>query len=351
MKKVTSLALGLAGLLTASLFSAQLPPAQAASGPGGRDYPHGNVRSAVYASGDLEHWIFEPIEPEPATAPVVVFFHGWSAMDPAIYAGWIEHLVRRGAIVIFPRYQASLVTPPDAFTPNAMKALEMALDELSRPGHVDPDPSRFATVGHSAGGMLAANYAAVAADYGLPVPRAVLSAEPGKSWGVPEWAEIRLVDLSAIPADTLLISLAGDLDTVALDVDAKRIFYEAKQVPLANKDYVLVRTDDYGWPDLFADHGAPASPGQVGSQASGSLDGGRGPRLVTRDRPKSPSAGWSFSDALDFYGFWKLFDGLMDAAFYGTNREFALGDTPQQRHMGVWSDGRPVRELVVSDQP
>ncbi len=56
-------------------------------------------------------------------------------------------------------------------------------------------------------------------------------------------------------------------------------------------------------------------------------------------------------DALDFYGFRKLFDALADAAFYGRNRAYALGNTPQQRYMGAWSDGRPVKELVILDRP
>ncbi len=56
-------------------------------------------------------------------------------------------------------------------------------------------------------------------------------------------------------------------------------------------------------------------------------------------------------NALDYYGFWKLFDGLCDAAFYGKNRNYALGDTPEQRFMGRWSDGPPVKELTVTDKP
>jgi hypothetical protein len=56
-------------------------------------------------------------------------------------------------------------------------------------------------------------------------------------------------------------------------------------------------------------------------------------------------------NALDFYGTWKLFDGLCDAAFTGKNREYALGNTPQQRFMGLWSDGVPVKELKVTDKP
>ncbi len=54
-------------------------------------------------------------------------------------------------------------------------------------------------------------------------------------------------------------------------------------------------------------------------------------------------------DALDYYGLWKLFDGLTDAAFFGRNREYALGNTPRQRFMGLWSDGMPVKELIVTD--
>ncbi len=43
---------------------------------------------------------------------------------------------------------------------------------------------------------------------------------------------------------------------------------------------------------------------------------------------------------------------LSDAAFYGRHREYALGNTLQQRYMGVWSDGRRgVRELIVFDRP
>jgi hypothetical protein len=54
-------------------------------------------------------------------------------------------------------------------------------------------------------------------------------------------------------------------------------------------------------------------------------------------------------DALNYYGYWKLLDGLLDAAFRGTNRAYALGNTPEQRFMGRWSDGTPVAELVVGD--
>ena len=67
--------------------------------------------------------------------------------------------------------------------------------------------------------------------------------------------------------------------------------------------------------------------------------------------PSRQRLGHKSLDALDYYGTWKLFDGLMDAAFYGKNVQYALGDTPEQCYMGKWSDGTPVKELRVTERP
>jgi hypothetical protein len=71
----------------------------------------------------------------------------------------------------------------------------------------------------------------------------------------------------------------------------------------------------------------------------------------------APLAVWNSNNftvlvnGLDYYGTWKLFDGLYEAAFYGKNKEYALGNSSQQRFMGLWSDGKPVKELIILDTP
>src|SRR5438876_1883397 len=102
-------------------------PVQPSSGPGGADYRHSKVVKTEHGQGGTQYWTFEPAEPTPASAPVIVFLHGWGAMQPRMYDRWIQHLVRRGNIVIYPRYQENLVTPPREFTPNATLAVEAAL--------------------------------------------------------------------------------------------------------------------------------------------------------------------------------------------------------------------------------
>ena len=61
----------------------------------------------------------------------MVFLHGWFAVNPGFYGAWIDHLVRNGHVVIFPRYQNDVGTMPQDFLPNAMAAIHDALGVLS----------------------------------------------------------------------------------------------------------------------------------------------------------------------------------------------------------------------------
>jgi dienelactone hydrolase len=321
------------------------PPGQAASGPGGSDYLHAGVTKSVYGTDANQYWIFEPASPMPESAPLIVFSHGWTAMYPVGYEAWIEHIVRRGNIVIYPRYQATLVTSPQEFTDNAIAAVKAAMDVLQTAGHVSPQLDRFALVGHSVGGLLTANMAALAPTVGLPVPKAVMVIEPAISTSIHGiWPGVALEDLSAIPSSSLLLVVVGDQDQIAGDADAKRVFSGIPQIPAENKDYVILQSDSHGSPSLVADHYAPAGlPGY-----GGGLEATLATMMGLGD---SQTISKVALNALDYYGVWKLFDGLCDAAFYGKNRQCALGNTPEQRYMGTWSDGVPVKELVVTDAP
>jgi pimeloyl-ACP methyl ester carboxylesterase len=344
-------------------------PAQPATGPGGADYKHRQVVANLYGTGPTRYWIFEPADPLPDRTPLVVFNHGWSAMEPKVYGAWIDHIVRRGNIVIYPVYQDSLRTPTRNFTPNAATGIRRAIQRLqSDSGHVKPDLDKVAVVGHSMGGVIAANLAARWQAAGVPQPKAVMCVQPGKTWTMSERTAVKLEDLSLVNKNTLLLAVAGDRDRLAKDVDAKRIFKGSTQVLPQNKNYIVLVSDDHGQPALSASHFAPCAPNlkytdpSTSSSDSGSpSSGGRlrerlrermqGRQSENSDEPDYTTETARAIDALDFYGTWKLFDGLCDAAFYGTNREYALGNTPQQRFMGKWSDGTPVKELQVTVAP
>jgi pimeloyl-ACP methyl ester carboxylesterase len=353
----------LCGIGTACSGDTARAPGQPPFGPGGKEVTHAGLTATLHGSGPQAYWLFEPDKPTPEQAPLIVFMHGWGAMDPRIYQAWIDHIVERGNIVVYPLYQDSLRTMVKDFTPNAIAAVQDAIRTLqNEPEHVKPQLNEFGIVGHSMGGAISANMAALWKTQGLPLPRAIMCVEPGKTWGKPAWATIELADLSQIPADTLLLTVTGDRDHLVRDIDAKRIFNESSHVALTNKNFVTLVSDDHGQPALKATHMAPVAWAQMpdgtrqtNSTAEEPLREKLRQRIAERrggddDMPNFNNSDRTL-DTLDFYGTWKLFDGLTDAAFYGRNRSYALGNTPEQRFMGVWSDGVRVKELVVTDHP
>ena len=200
------------------------------------------------------------------------------------------------------------------------------------------DQRGIAIVGHSMGGIVAANLAAVAGEQHLPLVRAVMSVEPGKTWTVSPRTRAPLEDLSKIPSSTLLLALFGEEDRIVRDVDARKIYSAATSVP-KNKDLLQLRGDDHGSPPIRATHFTPVAPDPAIVPKER-----RGPRSRAAADESSTGTGTG-TDASDFYGTWKLLDALCDAAFDGKNREYALGGTHEQRSMGYWSDGVPVRAI------
>lgn len=292
------------------------PPEQPTTGPGSSNYTHKGVRESQFGWGGHQFWIFEPTEPTPTSAPLIVFNHGWSAFYPSSYKAWIDHLVKRGNIVIYPRYQLGFVIGVPYATPNAIQAVKEAISILQNNDHVHPDLQKFAIVGHSLGGGITAEMAVLAEQNGLPRPKAIMPVQPFIR------TDTMMKDFDNIPSTTLLLVVVGENDVIAGDNSGKLIFSSSDKIPLDQKDFIIQRTDKYGSPALLANHIAPICI------------------------PNSSSV-----DAMDYYSTWKLFDALTDYAFYGTNQNFCLGNTPEQRFMGYWSDGAPVKELTVTDTP
>ena len=293
-------------------------------------YPHKTVKQTELGEGPRSYWLFEPAEPTPLMAPVVVFNHGWFAVNPAVYGAWIEHLVRRGRIVIAPRYQRDLLTPPINFLPNSLIAVRDALDVLATSeAHVRPDRTKFAVMGHSAGGNLAAQMAAVAAEADLPHPKAVLCIFPGEVF------QSKKPDLGDIPAKTLLVVAAGQKDLVVGDQRAREIFTGATAIPNDRKKFILYRSDLRGYPHFRADHLAPTGLQERFDSGDGLFHGAQMAQCEV--------------NAFDTSGFWRMADLTLDAAFAGKTLDEATDRGDAFRHLGYWSDGRPVLPAIVSD--
>ena len=311
-------------------------PAQPPRGPGGREVSSHSVIRIKIADGGQGGWLFLPAKPNPPSAPVVIFCHGWSAILPRGYQAWINHLVMRGNIVLWPNYQSNLRTPTREFVPNAIVAVKAGIRLLQSGNYgVQPDLNRVAVVGHSAGGMVAAGIAAGATAEGLPKIKALMPVEPGDSQrgGM---ASVPLADLSRLSADTLMIILVGQEDTSVGTHDAERILHESTLVPASNKALFLLHSDDHGSPALVANHYTPSAT----LNPDGSFVKEPVKPAISRN-----TADTGVVDTLDYLGTWRLLDQLLNAAF-ATPENNQIFENPAILAMGMWSDGVAVRPLT-----
>ncbi|MEE8171205.1 MAG: alpha/beta hydrolase fold domain-containing protein, partial [Phycisphaerae bacterium] len=287
---------------------------------------------------------------------------------PITYGAWIKHLVRRGHIVIFPVFQDGLDTPVAEMTPNARRALSDAWEWLSRDAPVRPRSNGPAFVGHSIGGFIAANLAASATRDGLPPPAALMLVQPSN--GAPHIRDerrlLQLEHLDAVPARTLAMAVVGDADRLASEVGARLILDALTGVPKHRKTLIIVQSDNRTDPPLEAHHASPtgfdASIVPQEQSAAPTPDdpprGGGGFRDRIRQRVRDRIAERverpterSRVDALDYYGYWRLFDILLATADRPAGSPAKLAKIPDLCFMGRLPDGAPVRPLRIEALP
>ena len=294
------------------------PPDQPVTGPGGQEYRFDDV-TAVRA-GDVPRgaWVFSPksiTAAERADLPVVVFLHGFAATDPAQYRAWIDHLVYRGTVVIYPDYQEPgfFGGGQGAYLNNMFAGVGEALKRI---GTI---PDRVHVVGHSLGAVLTAGYGALAPAAALPPAATLTIITPGGcrscgnfgSFGVPLPLDRR------IPAETLVRTVVAGDDNIVGDADARAIQAMLSDVPVDRRVFESIPSDDHGSPPLVADHLFPQAGGPGES-----------------------------TDALDWFGLWRPLDALINCADRQLECEIALGNGDERGYMGDWSDGTPVRSPV-----
>lgn len=176
------------------------------AGCGGTSYPkHATAEGPLVEGSDPARgvWLFRP-----AGKPknLVIFFHGQGGPEeatPVNHRAWIDHLVSRGSVVVYPRYEqsyaASILDP-------AVAGVKTAEERLGKPD------LPVLVIGYSRGGGLAVEYAAVSTARGVPVPKAVETVNT-----VSAGDQARQVDIRPLSHKTVLQMIVSDKDGIGLD--------------------------------------------------------------------------------------------------------------------------------------
>jgi len=299
-------------------------PAQPPAGPGGSDYAHGSARITRIRDGLTDpsgYWLIEPADPTPASAPVLVYLHGYGASEPDDgYEAMLVHFARKGWVVVFP-WQGLPLDFSEHET-NARAALLRALEELSTGDHPTPE-GRLALAGHSLGASVALRMAG-AGEPVVPTPDVVVLHDPQDRRLFPELLSGGV--LATIPETVHLLILQTETSAPGGPDDAGSFAMDAwtgtPQISSARRSFLRLRSDRHGTPTIEADH-------------NGCRSGYGGLPL----------------DSHDVWSYWRPTEGALREAmgepFAGyrvfCNEPGAACDAA--RDQGRWSDGVPVAPL------
>jgi acetyl esterase/lipase len=328
MKKIIFLLLLFSNFST--LFAQDIfQPSQPEKGPGSANYFHDEVVQYDFAQDPDGFWLYEPASPRPDSANVIIFTHGYGGYNSMIYGKWIKHLVRKGNIVIFPRYQKNVYSPCSKhFSANVSQAIRDALKEMKNGDFIKPITRNLALVGHSYGGVITADLTVNFENHNIPKPVAILLCAPGSG---PLKGGL-LDSYKEMPADTKMIIMVSEDDRIVGDKFGKKVFKTATNV--IHRNYIRQLRDN-----------STSPPHKAGHNESYSLDlefdNGKRNSTIRRALRKANT------NNVDYYGYWKIFDALLDCSRSDENCEYAMGNTPEQRFLGLNSNDQPLLELEV----
>ncbi|MBL8524354.1 MAG: alpha/beta hydrolase [Betaproteobacteria bacterium] len=139
------LLLGLSGCSAIGVFNSLIPEGEMVA-----------TRDIVYGTNPRQKLdVYQPKAPSAKPRTVVVFYYGgaWDSGDKSYYLFAAEALASRGYVVVVPDYRIYPEVIFPAYMDDAANSLKWTLDNIGRYGG---DANNVFTMGHSAGGQLAA---------------------------------------------------------------------------------------------------------------------------------------------------------------------------------------------------
>ena len=306
---------------------------------------HGAVDVLTVGDGADRVYVFVPVQPAlHGKVPLVLLHHGWQGMNPLNFGALIDHLARSGQVVIYPVYQLSADTSPQVVTHNAAQADRRGIEALREQRGLQPDPQRVLYVGYSMGAAISLNLALDPARYELPAPRALVLEAPGDAYHVAHGEDARSIigEVEKLPADLPVAILTGSADTSIGLPTARKLAARLCQIRADRRVLMVLPSDEHAGKNVHAAHGSPGAPD---SRYDFALKRNDIPTRIPGRDGFEPSGSLN---QLDFYGYWKVVDAMVDSLGERSLPDAVFGHgTPAQLYLGTWPDGTPYKSASV----
>lgn len=236
------LVIGLAGCELPQPAAIPVSPGVRGSDVAGNDGPCGSTRTEVFnpQQWELPTFVFEPTGCAGAR-PVIFFGHGYTASFTEAYRQFIDHLVSRGYVVVYPGYQLEFDPPKQYAAMDGGFVAGIASLPADR-----VDLSRIGFIGHSFGAGM--------------IPRMMQLAD-GRGWGAtamwavslsPAWSFLVGDGPIAVPSHARVLTISYE-DDFFVDTQIATEMLRALTIPDANKQQLLIHRS---WP-YASDHLLP----------------------------------------------------------------------------------------------
>jgi predicted alpha/beta-hydrolase family hydrolase len=221
------------------------------AGCGGTSYPSKSSSEGPLGKGSSGVWLYKP-----AGKPknLVIWLHGQGGpteATPENHLPWIKHLVSRGSVVIYPRYETDYEADPLKFVVNGIRTATDKVDVKGLPVLV---------IGYSRGGGMAVEYGAIADENKVPVPDAIMSVFPSGFGNAS-----KLVDLTPLDHQTGLVFLFGDQDEVVGKLGIAYMAQRLQRASFPGENIQLIPVTSHG--DFAATHFAPIDTSKAAQNA------------------------------------------------------------------------------------
>jgi len=344
--KLSSLKLVLYLIAVSSDLAAQSTPKQTDFRPESykQQEKYKTVRMLTTGHGADRAYAFFPVDSSPQQLPLIIFLHGWMGTNPKNFGAMIDHLVRRGAVVIYPVYQVDSNTAPQDITNTAADSIAQALRELSaaQPSLVDPQKTMY--YGFSMGASMSINFVANPEKYKLPVAKGMVLSAPGDAKHVahgPRSSSIVNTTIAKVPLNTPIVLMSGQ-DDKTIGMPTAISYWN--EICAQDRQRALIT-----WPS--------------GKTAQESISSAHGASGAPDDRYDFPSINdpvtlttieqlASFPESksinnLDFYGQWKVVTGFLDALQSGDAPDWIFTDKRLMSDLGKFKNGDLYPAAIV----
>ncbi len=305
------------------------------------------VHINAVGNGVDRSYVIYPEREDLQALPLIIFMHGWLGTNPKNFGALIDHLARRGGVVIYPVYQRNEKDAPQKVKAIAQNSILAALAwiDQNHPGMVKKEQALY--YGFSIGATTAINLVAQVKENTLPSAYALLLTSPGDAKHVHRGELSKSIleqSLNTLPISLPIILMSGSED-IQIGVPTAYAFWNQMCHQKRLKNLILYPPGKNLNQEIHSGHGMPGAPDPRYDFPD--IDATFYPIVLDAQKKFPESASLN---NLDYYGTWKVITTSFDSLKLNTSLPTWLFQSSSElKNLGKFESGEPYPQAYLEE--